>query len=243
MSSNSILEKVFDQLRQQCEKTGEKVHIALDLDSTLFNVGPRMTKILFDFSQKPEFQKKYSKECLILEQLQHHPRDWGISHTLRKAGLTDHEGEFYRDLQDFWALCFFSNEYLHADEPYEGALEMTNELHNLGAHLHYLTGRDLARMGRGTEEVLRKWSFPLHEETAVMALKPHKDIDDAQFKCDYFKKLEESSRRIFFFDNDPKNLILAAEQNPVVELVFYDSVHPGEHSPPENAHVLKTFKF
>jgi hypothetical protein len=134
-----------------------------DLDSTLFNVSPRTQKILHEFAElhKPELKQA----------------DWGLKEALVRAGYNfDESPELHQNLRDFWVERFFTDNYLHFDIPYRGAVPFVQKLHLTKCEIHFLTGRDVARMGKGTFEVLKKWGFPVTPEN--LHLKPHRSMDD-----------------------------------------------------------------
>jgi hypothetical protein len=120
---------------------------------------------------------------------------------------------------------------LKYDGPYEGAIAFVSELYQLGATIIYLTGRDVARMGRGTEESLAQWNFPLGKRVHL-ALKPDKEMDDAEFKRDYLMSLPRENSEIWFYENEPVNIELVLREVNHVRVVYFDSVHMEKAEPP-----------
>lgn len=193
-----------------------RIVCVFDLDSTLFNVSPRTQKILHEFAalHKPELKK--------VEVLH---TDWGIKEALLRAGYQlDDSPELHKSLRDFWVDRFFSNEYLHFDVPYRGAVAFVQRLQQTGCEIHFLTGRDVARMGIGTLEVLRKWGFPATSEN--LHLKPHRSMDDHTFKVEWVvNRFPESNNPIFFFENEPVNINSLGKLRPDIHLVLLDTTH------------------
>lgn len=192
-----------------------------DLDSTLFNVSPRTQQILNEFADlhKPEL-----KQVEILH------TDWGLKESLVRAGYQfDENPELHQTLRDFWVERFFTNTYLHYDVPYQGAVAFVQRLAETGCEIHYLTGRDVARMGLGTLEVLKKWGFPVEEKN--LHLKPHRSMDDHQFKVDWvlqkfpLDKYPPSEAPIYFFENEPVNINLLGQIRPDIHIVLLDTTH------------------
>ena len=208
--------------------SGKKSLVVFDLDSTLFDVSPRIQKILHDFSRLENFARLYPESCAILRTIEAKRNDWGFKDALIRSGLDHHSIEFHAALREFWKVNFFGNEYLQYDVPYDGAVEYVQAIAQAGAEISYLTGRDVARMELGTIKELQDWSFPLNDVTAKLELKPNKDLDDAQFKSDYFltSKLKNYDK-IFFFENEPVNIELIRLRHPEVQVVFFDSTHSG----------------
>ena len=222
-------------------KQGKKSLAVFDLDSTLFDVGPRLEKILAEFGQDPQNQKLFPDQMKHFKNLQIHRRDWGVKDSLIRAGLDQHHPEFHEALRLFWKKTFFSNEYLKYDRPYAGAVEYVQALTAHGAEIAYLTGRDVERMGQGSEAILKKWNFPL-SETAELILKPHRSMEDAKFKKDWFHQLPKGKyEKIWFFENEPVNIRLIQDSDLNIEMIFFDSTHSGLAQVPENIPAIMHF--
>ena len=226
MKQSQILSHLIE--RAKLVRAGQvKLAAVFDLDSTLFNVAPRITQILRDFSLTPKFQKLFPKECEILAQTVHHPLDWGIEITLKRAGVPIHPA-FFGELNAYWLERFHSNHYLHHDEPIRGGPDFVQNLHELGANRIYLTGRDIPRYAEGTARVLEQHRFPLKHDTVTLALKSHHHLPDAPFKRDYLSELAGKYQEIWFFENEPVNINLVLRDLPQIKVVFFDGTHSGK---------------
>lgn len=222
-----ILMRVSENARQ-----GRESLAVFDLDSTLFDVGPRLQKVLEHFAADPANGIRFPEQVKHFSKLKVQPGDWGVKDALIRAGLDGHHPEFQVAMRDFWRARFFSNEYLDFDVPYPGAAEYVRRLADLGARVVYLTGRDVVRMGAGSETVLRKWNFPLGER-AELVLKPHREMDDALFKTNWFLALtEDRYEDVWFFENEPVNINRMRLEAKHVEIVFFDSTHSRKEQPP-----------
>jgi hypothetical protein len=242
MSTESIrLLKQILKNTQEAHHRGEKTLAVFDLDSTLFDVSPRLEKILMDFADLPESQRRFPEQVKLFKKIKMLRQDWGITEALQRAGLDGHHPEFQEAVHDYWHQNFFSNHYLQYDQPYEGAVEYVQSLQKAGAKIVYLTGRDVARMGVGSPEILKKWEFPLNDN-AELVLKPHLSMNDAQFKSDWFLEQEEHGyHKIYFFENEPVNLDLLLTTAPHVEMIFFDSTHSRKSNPPQNIPAIVNF--
>lgn len=219
---------------EEFQRQGRSSLAVFDLDSTLFDVGPRLEKILLDFAEVPEHQKLFPEQIVHFRKIRVERRDWGIREALVRAGLDGHHPEFQEAVRAFWVKHFFSNEYLEADLPYPGAVEYVQKLHQLGAEIVYLTGRDVARMGPGSAAVLQKWNFPLGDK-ARLELKPHREMDDAEFKTNWFLQNTPGPHAgIWFFENEPVNIHHLRLEAHHVEIVYFDSTHSRRAKPPED---------
>ena len=188
-----------------------------DLDSTLFNVSTRSQKILDEFADLHHLNHLKNVEIKI--------EDWGLKEALIRAGYKpDDELQLLKDLKHYWSERFFSNEYLHYDVPYLGAISFVQDLSDTGCEIYYLTGRDQKRMQQGTIEVLYKWGFPLKLDN--LFLKPERSIDDEIFKLEWFRNLNHAQfQNIFFFENEPVNINAIVQYCPEVEVIFLDTTH------------------
>lgn len=198
-----------------------------DLDSTLFNVSPRTQKILSEFAQ--ELTEKELGDQLSRVSVKQ--SDWGLKETLTNSGFNlESDPEIFPKLRDFWVKRFFSDHYLQYDVPTRGAVVFAHQLVeacSVKPELIYLTGRDEARMGNGTREVLKKWIFP----EGRVVLKPHRDMDDGEFKLQWLAQLIETERithpenEILFFENEPVNINLIGRKFPDVHVIFLNTTH------------------
>lgn len=237
------LEKILTEMAY-FDRQKLKTLAVFDLDSTLFDVGPRLKKILHDFAAHPEFQKKFPEACALLALAETQRTDWGIKDAVMRAGLGDHSTDLHNALRDFWKQKFFSNEYLHFDVPYDGAVEFVQKVQELNCDIAYLTGRDVARMGPGSREVLEKWAMPLNDQNAQLILKPQKGMDDAAFKSDWFAEIPENKyTKIWFFENEPVNVNLVRSVHKHIEIVFFDSTHSRQQAAPLDVPKIINFLF
>ncbi len=213
-----------------------------DLDSTLIEVGPRMTQILRDFAKEKKYLGRYPNECRILEKYTHHPEDWSIEHSIERIGLTTSSFDFFKDVMRFWRARFFSNDYLHFDEPLPGANEFLNELHSAGVHISYLTARESNTMLKGTIQSLQKHGFPLHKKNENLFLKEDLEKGDPEFKRDVLQGMLANYGSVWFFENEPINLRIVRETLPQVRLVYIDSIHSGREAPPTELAIISHFQ-
>lgn len=233
---NDILVKI-----QTFANHGQKSLVVFDLDSTLFDVSPRLERILLDFAAMPINQRRFPEQVALLKNISTMRSDWGIAGALTRAGLDGHHPDFQNAIKAYWQKNFFSNHYLQFDSVYEGAVEFVQAVQKAGADIAYLTGRDVERMGIGSEEVLRDWNFPL-DETAKLVLKPHRSMDDAEFKTAWFEDAaKQNYQKIYFFENEPVNLHHMIGRGTDVEIIFFESTHAGKAEPPANIPRIMNF--
>jgi len=194
-----------------------------DLDSTLFNVAPRTEQIL------KEFGIAYGLDQFL--KIKVNPKDWGLKEILIREGLNLSDPgikDLHHKLISFWSDKFFSNEYLHYDTPHLGAVHFVQTLYKKNIDIHYLTGRDISRMGQGTLQVLLKWGFPILSNSHLH-LKPHKDMDDHKFKLDWVFNFKNKSK-VFFFENEPVNINAIGNAIKDLEIIYLNTTHSRKES-------------
>lgn len=211
-----ILEKILNEVKSDST-------VIFDLDSTLFDVSPRITAILHNFALNPEHQRKYPEYCEQILKVKPDPSDYGVRRTLERHGVHLTDMNFGFMLVEYWKERFFSGQYIHHDTPYEGAVEFVHDVKAKGAQVLYLTGRDIPRMKDATIESLKAHGLPLTHNTENLILKPSPDISDAAFKQKYFANLKQG--KYYFFENEPLNIHLAMVESPYVKPIFVDTVH------------------
>lgn len=209
----SGLEKILTDLAQNSRNL-----CVFDLDSTLFNVSPRTQKILHEFADL------YHQD---LKAIEIEVSDWGLKEPLIRHGYSlEHHTEIHENLRDFWVDRFFSNSYVHYDVPYTGAVSFVQKLSTESKNtIYYLTGRDVHRMEKGTYDVLKKWGFPVFENS--VQLKPHRSMEDHLFKRDWILDLQNKNPEstIYLFENEPVNINFIGQTTQNIKIVFLDTTH------------------
>ncbi len=231
------------QLLESAQRSPESSLIVFDLDSTLFDVSPRLQKIIDDFASSSENKMKFPNEVKRLEFARTESRDWGVKNALERAGIHSASDAFHAAMKSHWLSCFFSNEYLDHDSPSVGAVEFVTKLQSLGLAVSYLTGRDEPRMGQGSRKILRKWGFPLGPTAEELILKPQKNLEDADFKVEELKKLlKKGHSPIWLIDNEPIIINSVLKNLPEVNVIFFDSTHAGKEEVPLNLPRISHFR-
>lgn len=232
---------VLDQVAEQVRTTDKKNHpvVIFDLDDTLFDGRTRTLSILHEFAANPQVQADYPD----------------IAPRLAKAALSDmrydakdafdqlnvHDDELLKKWKAFWSPRFFSDRYCERDEATPGAAAYVKRLLGLGAHIVYLTGRDVPRMQKGTLASLKKRDLPTGRQTSLI-LKPKAADDDLEFKRAAFASIAKMGQVVAVVENEPKNLNAMGEAFPKAILVFLDTQHskaPDAVTP--EAHWVKNF--
>lgn len=239
---NLILEQILTETKESTAR-GRRSLAVFDLDSTLFDVSPRIQKIVGELALENSLLEKHPEVVEKLKQTKIERGDWGIKTAMIRMGLFDTHPELTILAKNFWSQRFFSNEYLKHDVPYPGAVDFVKKLNSFGADIVYLTGRDQIRMKIGSEETLVQEGFPLgYGVRSELVLKPQKGYEDFLFKSEWFNEIPENQyEHIWFFENEPVNIEQVRKDHPKVKIVFFDSTHSGRGEKPMDLPVIEDY--
>jgi len=221
VASAGVLDSVRDRVISAVKK-GDTPVVVFDIDDTLTDSRERTLRILRDVMKDPGIAEAYPQYVGVVNRLRYREIEYELKDTLRLVGIVD-EG-FVKRLTEEWAARFFSNGYVGADRPLAGAIEYVKDLHSLGAHVVYLTGRDKPRMEAGTRRNFRRLGFPSDGRTSLR-MKADKAIADLVFKQSEIAWIGQQGNVVGVFENEPANLNLLAESFPESLPVFLDTTH------------------
>jgi hypothetical protein len=237
---NQSNQEVFDILFKRIKdleaefRAGRGPHpvVLFDLDSTLYEVGPRTHAILKEWALSPE-ANEFPKLQPIFANLKPEDVGYSIRDTFRALGLNERDPILhvaFEHIKNFWSHRFFSNHYLHYDVAYEGAVQFVQKIYDLGAEIIYLTGRDEPRMGEGTRKRLIQDGFPFERKRTELVMKAAAHIDDKAHKQEVAERIRSHGRLVASFENEPANVVAIQEVFPAAMNVFVDTVcsdHPA----------------
>lgn len=206
--------------------------VLLDLDSTLYEVGPRTFQILREWEECPQ-SSQYSGLRRALRELTPEKVGYSIRNTLESLGVSLSDPEIegaLPGLKAFWAGRFFTSAYLKYDQPYPGAVEFCRLLHSTGAELIYLTGRDEPGMGKGTRANLLRDGFPWKETHVLLKAKAH--FPDLDHKTEAARSISRWGSLVASFENEPMNLVALHGIFPDAMHVFVDTVRSDREAAP-----------
>ncbi len=205
--------------------------VLFDLDSTLYEVGPRTHQILrewLDSSESAEFPRVREE----LRGLENQHVGYSLKDTFEALGLDLERADVSDGIasaKKFWLARFFSDDYLKYDHAYPGAAHFVREVHRLGAEIVYLTGRDEPGMGRGTRDALLRDGFPRGCERTHLLLKAAFGLPDLEHKQSACNYVREHGSLIASFENEPVNLVAIYEIFPEAMHVLVETVS-SEHA-------------
>jgi hypothetical protein len=228
LTEAEVLREVARRVRQV-----ERPLVLLDLDSTLYEVQSRTLQILREWVAAQDSRGhrtvREAVAALEVEQL-----GYTLADTFRAIGLDlsrDDVKVAWESAKKFWADRFFTSEYLRYDTVYPGASRFAREVHDLGAELVYLTGRDEPGMGDGTRARLRGDGFPFDAPRTHLLLKKDFVTDDLEHKQAAAEYIRRHGTLVASFENEPPNVVALYELFPEAMHVFVDTVCSDRSAP------------
>lgn len=230
---NDILKKA------EAARASAKTPLAVfDLDGTLFHYHKRVRNILMDAMKGKDNQ--FPGARVLIENIPESEYEYLVLDTLKKYDI-DMPG-LREYIYNFWERWFFDNKYLKYDKPVSGAVVFVNKLADKGIKIVYLTGRDVPRMGKGTEEALIQNGFPMQPEKAVLMLKLKYEDDNWEHKNTSIKAIKELGEVVAAFDNEPGEVNILADNFPDAVVGLIISLH-SPNAPEPRESVLRLHDF
>ena len=228
--SRSSLKKAIEAVRREARP----VAAVFDVDSTLFCMKYRTEAIIKDCASDGDFRKAFPRLADKIKKVKVTERDWSVEEILSRHGFDDPEAPFVKAVSKFWKAAFFTNKYLHLDQPYEGCADFVSRIQDSGSDVFYLTARQKKDMWEGTLKSLKSWGFPLKKEERLI-LKPDHEKTDAEYKLSGLRRIARKFKTVLFFENEPVVLNAVAGALPHIRLFWMDSAHSRRAEPPPEA--------
>ena len=206
-----------------------------DIDSTLLCMKYRTQAIIDEALQKDFLLKEFSQDSKKLSQVKVTETDWSVVDILSRYGIKDQK--LLKKIESHWKKLFFSDKYLHLDQPYEGAVDFLNKLASQNS-IYYLTARNNDILRQGTLKSLKKWGFPLQEDCHLIMMKQSLKESDKEYKSKHLKILSKQFESVCFFENEPVILNQVNKILPHVHLFWMNSTHSRKETPPRKALTL-----
>lgn len=217
----------------------------LDIDSTLLDVSPRNQAILRHLATRPDIFDEAS--CQKLAASQCRTGEWGLGPALDRVQFPQ---AHRKRVELEWESLFFTDQFLHCDQPIPGSREFCHRAIANGAKIIYLTGRHAQTMGLRTRELLVKdlgFPNPFGErrvavrsegsqlapaETGGWQFKVDPLEPDAAFKARVIQtwaaQVARDQTRLHFIDNEPVNTNAALALGlPNLTVYGFETCHSG----------------
>lgn len=199
-------------------KADRRPVVVFDLDSTLFDNGPRTKHILLEIAHG---DRDLERHVEALGRLPDTGLPYLVTDILKKAGIEDPAVQ--RIFVSGWKSRFFASRYATLDRPLPGAVGFVRAVVDRGATVVYLTGRDAPGLGAGTVESLLRFGFPALTPNAVLVMKPTFEQADEAFKEEAVARVTSLGEVVASFENEPKNANLFSKTWPKAMTFFLDT--------------------
>jgi hypothetical protein len=233
----ALLRRVLDAVRAQAEQ-GPAV-VVFDLDGTLMDNRPRVVAILHELAEHWYARHPDAAECCaraVADDI-----GYGFVENLRRLGV--HGSALHEEGFAFWKERFFRDPHVRHDVEVAGARAFAHAVHQAGAVVVYLTGRDLPNMALGSFASLRDQGFPIGVIGTELVVKPRFEMPDHVFKRGVAPDLRRLGKVIASFDNEPSNVNIFLEAHPGSIGVFLDTQYAPDPPPLDpRADVIHTFE-
>jgi hypothetical protein len=206
--------------------------VIFDLDETLFRVTDRTRRILQDWSG--HLASKYAPVREKIFHLDPERMPEGLSAALDLVEVTD--PGLRKSAQRFWGLFYYTNRYLGNDGVIPGAVAYVRAIRDSGARIIYLSGRDEERVKWGTQSALKKWHFPLADESAELHMRPNRKVADLKFKQQEIAKIRPLGEVVAAFTHQAVDANLLKQAFPDAMVVRVDRT--GAAAPASNPGIL-----
>ena len=185
--------------------------VIFDLDGTLFDNRTRTIFILREIAE--QFTHKVPGLANIVDKFTDLSLvNYSLTETLNNFGIT-HELEI-DFIRKEWEKRFFADSYQRFDVPLPGSKLYVDQVHDAGATIIYLTGRDMQRMLVGTTESLRQYGFPVGITGTMIIQKKDLSESDESFKVGTVEYLKRLGKVVGVFENEPVNINLLNSHFP-----------------------------
>lgn len=226
---------IFRKLQEKIEASkSPKPMILFDVDDTLIDCRHRKHLVFADFLKQDWVRDRWPEESRILATLEWRSVVYRVHDNLRFLNIADKN--FADTLFQYWLKNYFSYSYLMRDITFPRAVEFVHDCRKLGAHIVYLTARDMPSMGRGTYESLAKLGFPVHGDDVHFILKPFLTISDHDFKVQALEDVARLGTVIAALENELPNLNVMAERFPDAAMYWRDTLF-APNPPPPHSHI------
>lgn len=235
LGNKEVLTRVIDETKAGKNGKSAQPVVLLDLDSTLYEVGPRTYQILKEWLASPA-SCEFSKVRDAVAGLQLKQVGYSLKDTFENLGLSQQDNETLAALKQakkFWTDRFFTHSYLEYDHVYDGAVDFVKELYDHGAELIYLTGRDEPGMGDGTRSRLLSDGFPWQQDRTHLLLKKRFELDDLEHKAKAADYVHGVGSLVASFENEPPNIIGLSEVFPQAMHIFVDTIYSDRPAMPK----------
>jgi hypothetical protein len=214
-----LLGGILDRVRAARRPHGPAPVAIFDLDGTLMDNRPRVVAIIRELGAT--WERVHPEAAAACGRANPDDIVYGFIDNLKHLGIVD--PALHEEGLEFWKGRFFTDAHQRYDIEVIGAREYVHAVHDAGAIVVYLTGRDLPGMALGSFASLRDLGFPIGVLGAELVVKPTFEMPDAAFKREVAPSIARLGELVAVFDNEPANVNLFLETHPTATGVFLDT--------------------
>ncbi len=227
-----VLRRVL-QAVTEAKAAGENPVVVFDLDSTLYSTGPRALAALRMVLEKHSelFSDDARRRIEGIQQF-----TWfSVPDAFEDIGLSmmaEANIALWKKVAPFWFTYYRLAETVALDTLFEGAADYVRKVHEAGATIAYVTGRQKALMEESTVANLLRDRLPFGAAArGHLFLKTPEFREDILFKASTVAKVKELGTVVATFDNEPGNVVVFADGFPTAINVFVDTVMSDKPQP------------
>lgn len=191
--------------------------VVFNIDGTILDNSPRSLAIMRDFVESNPVEAAEIADSVMA--LTPDQVDYYVVDTFKKCGL---QNFFLLEAAlRYWAENFFTARYTSLDMPITGAVDFVREIHDAGALIVYVSGRNRDVMLGATAESLRAAGFPVATTRTLLILSPCTAEAARLFKRHAYGEISRMGRVVGAFDDDAEEVVAMKRHWPEAEVVFF----------------------
>jgi hypothetical protein len=236
----SIVDDVVARVKAQAA-AGARPVVIFDLDSTLFDNGPRQERIAHEFARDMASHPELGAEAAKLATFKSSNTSFSMPDMLASCGIdvVSPSGKALLEAyKPYWRDRFFTSEYAVSDKAYSNAADVVNRVYHVTDSLPlnrrviivYLSGRH-RDMEEGSRAALVRDGIPAGDRTALILKHAFAERDD-DFKRRAALTIRAMGRVVAAFDNEPANVAVFVSEFPDAVNVWVRTIDSGRATHP-----------
>ncbi len=236
----SIIDDVLARVKAQAA-AGARPVVIFDLDSTLFDNGPRQERIAHEFARDMASHPVLAAEAAKLTAFVSKNTSFSMPGMLASVGVdveSDTGKAVLASYASYWRERFFSNEYVLSDKAYTNAAAVVSRVYHATdafpegrrVVIVYLSGRH-GEMEEGTRKAIARDRMPAGDRTALILKHAFAERDE-DFKRRAAKSIRAMGRVVAAFDNEPANIAVFVSEFPDAVSVWVRTIDSGRATHP-----------
>ncbi len=236
----SIIDRVLARVKAEAA-AGARPVVIFDLDSTLFDNGPRQERIAHEFARDMASHPQLAAEAAKLATFASKNTSFSMTDMLASCGIdvqSDSGKALLEAYKPYWRQRFFTGAYAVSDKAYANAAAVVSRVYHATdsfpadrrVEVVYLSGRH-RDMEEGTRAALVRDGIPTGDRTALI-LKHAFDERDEDFKRRAAMTIRAMGSVVAAFDNEPANVAVFVSEFPDAVNVWVRTIDSGRATHP-----------